>query len=159
MNALGNVLLTASIEQAEQDIGKLERMLRGMITSITKWVEDNLFAVIVTIILAILLYVIGKKVINWTLKLTRHALDRSNIEEGVSGFICALVKATLYFFLIIIIFGMLGLDTSSLVALISSAGLSIGLALKGTFGNFAGGLMILLTKYNNISSTNINENM
>ena len=146
MNALSTLLLTAGIDQAERDIGKLERMLKGMIMSISKWMEDNLFTVIFTIILAILVYVIGKKVINWTLKLTRHTLDKSSIEEGVSGFICALVKVTLYFFLIIIIFGMLGLDTSSLVALISSAGLSIGLALKGTFGNFAGGLMILLTK-------------
>lgn len=137
---------TDQVESAKEKLSTLEKMVNHMVTSVNQWIDDNLLETVITIVLAIIIYAIGQKVIKWSVKLTRHALDRSSVEEGASGFICAILKITLYFILFIMIAGMLGVDTNSFVALIGSAGLSVGLALKGTFSNFAGGLMILLTK-------------
>lgn len=142
-------VLTTGIDQSEtvrERLFDMNKMFKAMMDSFNDWVDTKMLSVVITIVFAILLYIVGRKVIKWTLKFTKGALDRSSIEEGATGFICAMVKITLYFILFIMLAGMLGINTSSLVALIGSAGLSVGLALKGTFSNFAGGLMILFTK-------------
>ena len=71
---------------------------------------------------------------------------RHNTEPSLASFVMSLVSVILTFFLIMSIVGILGINTSSLVALLASAGLAIGMALSGTLQNFAGGVMIMLFK-------------
>ena len=71
---------------------------------------------------------------------------RREPDPSLASFVMSLVSALLTFFLILAIVGILGINTSSLVALLASAGLAIGMALSGTLQNFAGGVMIMLFK-------------
>jgi small conductance mechanosensitive channel len=71
-------------------------------------------------------------------------LERKNVDASLSSFLKSLTNIVLNFILIIVVVGILGIETSSFVALFASAGVAIGMALSGTLQNFAGGVMILL---------------
>lgn len=98
------------------------------------------------LVIAFLIYFIGKKIIKWTLKVLTKFFDKSSMDEGVSKFILSLIKAVLYGILFICVVGKLGIPTSSFIALIGSAGVTVGLALQGSLSNFAGGILILILK-------------
>ncbi len=96
--------------------------------------------------IALLLYYLGTKIIKLVLKFTKKSFLKSNMEEGVSNFLFSIIKIALYFVLILTICQFLGLATSSVIALLGSAGLAVGLALQGSLANFAGGVLILIAK-------------
>lgn len=98
------------------------------------------------IVIAVILYYLGKKIIKITLKFLKKSFQKSNMEDGVAAFLLSVIKFALYFVLILIICQVLGLATSSVIALLGSAGLAVGLALQGSLANFAGGVLILLMK-------------
>ena len=98
------------------------------------------------IAIALFLYFIGTKIINFILKVTKRSFDKSQMEEGVSHFLFSIIKIALYFVLILTLCQVLGLATSSVIALLGSAGLAVGLALQGSLANFAGGVLILIAK-------------
>lgn len=100
----------------------------------------------VKVLLAFIIYIAGVKVIKLLRKLLRRFLDKSNVDEGVKQFLDSFAKAVLYFCLIIIICAWFGIPTASVVALLGSAGLAVGLALQGSLSNFAGGVLILVIK-------------
>ena len=76
----------------------------------------------------------------------RQFLERGKVEAGVVSFLSSFVKYALYFVLAMIILGQFGVTTSSVIAVLGSAGLTMGLALQGSLSNFAGGVLILLLK-------------
>lgn len=98
------------------------------------------------VLAAILIWIIGKKVIKLVLKITKRALERGRADEGVQSFLMSLLRFILYGVLIIILAGTVGIETGSVVALLASAGLAVGLALQGSLSNFAGGVLILILK-------------
>ncbi|MDD6207046.1 MAG: mechanosensitive ion channel family protein [Clostridiales bacterium] len=98
------------------------------------------------ILIALIVYFVGKKLIKWILKIMDLTLDRSGVDSGVVRFLHSLVKITLNVVLCFIVAGILGLETGSLVAVIGSAGLAVGLSLQGSLANLAGGVLILITK-------------
>lgn len=95
---------------------------------------------------ALLLYFLGTKLIKVILKFTKKSFEKSYMEEGVANFLFSIIKIVLYFVLILTICQFLGLATSSVIALLGSAGLAVGLALQGSLANFAGGVLILVAK-------------
>lgn len=114
-----------------------------------KYVSDhipNLITFGINIIVAIIIFFIGKKVIKLLRKLVRKSLIKANADTGAVQFIDSVVKFILYFILIVIIVGKFGVQASSLMAIVGSAGLALGLALQGSLANFAGGVLILLLK-------------
>ena len=98
------------------------------------------------LLLAIIIYFIGRKILKAILKMIEKSIKRSNMEASVAGFLMAVIRVILHGLLIILIIGMVGVDTSSLAALVGSAGLAVGLAIQGSLSNFAGGVLILLMK-------------
>ena len=96
------------------------------------------------IIAAIVIYLVGKFIIGKIIKLVRKLMQKKAIEPSLYSFLDSLLTICLYFLLIIAIVGVLGIETSSFVALFASAGVAVGLALSGTLQNFAGGVMILI---------------
>ena len=96
--------------------------------------------------IAVVVFIIGKFVIKRLYKWLRKILVHKGTDASLTSFVLSLVKITLYFILIISIVGILGIETSSFLALFASAGVAIGLALSGTLQNFAGGVLILLLK-------------
>lgn len=98
------------------------------------------------LLIAILVLYVGKFIIRRIFKTVRTVLINRDIDVSLTTFILSLVKILLYFILIITIIGILGIETSSFLALFASAGVAIGMALSGTLQNFAGGVLILLLK-------------
>ena len=98
------------------------------------------------LIVAVIVYIVGSFLIKWAKKLLLTMLERSKVDSSLHTFLTSLLNVILWFTLIIIIISILGIETSSFIALFASAGVAIGMALSGTLQNFAGGVMILLFK-------------
>lgn len=95
---------------------------------------------------ALVILVIGIKLVGYVVKFIKKALERGKVEAGVATFLCSLTKYALYFVLVLIILSNFGVTASSVIAVLGSAGLTVGLALQGSLSNFAGGVLILLLK-------------
>ena len=98
------------------------------------------------LLVAIIVYIIGSWMIKWLRKLFVKMLETSKVDTTLYSFLTSIVSVVLWFTLIIVIISILGIETSSFIALFASAGVAIGMALSGTLQNFAGGVMILLFK-------------
>ena len=98
------------------------------------------------IFIAILIFLVGRWIIRYIDKILNKVFVRKEVEVSLAGFIRSFVKGALYIVLIITLIKKVGVDTSSFVALLASAGVAIGMALSGTFQNFAGGILILLLR-------------
>lgn len=96
--------------------------------------------------IAILVFYVGKFIIRRLFTITATILHRRNVEQSLTTFVLSLIKILLYFILIITVIGILGINTSSFLAVFASVGVAIGMALSGTLQNFAGGVLILLLK-------------
>ena len=100
----------------------------------------------ITILIAIIVFAIGRRIVKFVLKILNKWMQRRQVEISVSKFIMSLSGFALNILLIFIVAGILGVGTSSIVALVGSAGLALGLALQGSLSNLAGGVLILLLK-------------
>lgn len=139
MHFVYSALLADVIDNSFLEIFNLDSIKGGILT--------YGFAFIKTIVLTILYVFIGKKLINFILKILNKYFEKSSLEVSVTGFLSTFVKAALYIILItIIVVEVIGIQSSTVIALLGSAGLSIGLALQGGLSNFAGGVLILLLK-------------
>ena len=98
------------------------------------------------ILLAIVVFLVGRWIVRRLNKLLAKILEKRHVEASLSTFVKSLVNITFSLLLIIVVIGVLGIETSSFIALFASAGVAIGMALSGTLQNFAGGVMILLFK-------------
>ena len=96
------------------------------------------------LIVAAIVYFIGRYLIKLIIKLFTKMLEKSKVDTTLYTFLCSIINVVCWFVLIIIIVGILGIETSSFIALFASAGVAVGMALSGTLQNFAGGVMILL---------------
>lgn len=149
-----NDTLVEQLTETVQDTSAVNSMVMGVkklaTTPVSDWlpdlVKDYLVPFGIKLAAAIVVLLLGR----WVIKLIKKALDkvmvRRKVEPSLSSFLMSLVSVLLSFFLILAIIGILGINTSSLVALLASAGLAIGMALSGTLQNFAGGVMIMLFK-------------
>lgn len=98
------------------------------------------------VVLAILIYGVSMKLIKWIVKLVRRTMERHDVDTGVVQFLSAIVRYGLYIIMIMTILSLFGVATTSVVAVLGSAGVAIGLALQGSLSNFAGGVLILILK-------------
>lgn len=92
---------------------------------------------------ALVMLFLGFKVIRIVMKLVAKSFSKSKLDQGILGFLDNAVSVLLKFMLIISVLMYLGVPAASFVAILTSAGLAVGLALQGSLSNFAGGLMIL----------------
>lgn len=106
----------------------------------------NLIDFLFGVLLALIVFAIGSKLIKWVRKIVRKSLNKANADKGVEQFIDSLLKFGLYAVLLFSIGKNFGLDTTTVAALLASGGVAIGLALQGSLSNFAGGVLILLLK-------------
>lgn len=100
----------------------------------------------IRIVAAIAVFYIGKFIIKRVHSLLRKILIRRDVDKSLGTFLLSFLKITLMFLLIVTVIGVLGIETSSFIAIFASAGVAIGMALSGTLQNFAGGVLILLLK-------------
>ncbi|MCR5666161.1 MAG: mechanosensitive ion channel [Eubacterium sp.] len=118
-------------------------------SSIQNWFAENsqgIVNLIVKIIIAIIVILIAIRVIRFVRKLIRKAMEKAGFEKGVVQFLDSTIKIVLYIILFLAVINQFGVQTTSIVAILGSAGLTIGLALQGSLSNFAGGVLILVLK-------------
>lgn len=134
------ILLDGSTQAEEviKEANKLIEAINGFLPKVLQFAVD--------ILIAIIIFIVGKLVIKYALKLFDRFTKKANIEISVSKFLNSLLKATLYIVLVVIICGQVGIETTSFVAVIGSAGLAFGLAIQGSLSNLAGGVLILALK-------------
>lgn len=125
------------------EMGKLDKLLSSeTVDSLIKALID--FGLKLAV--AILVFIVGKFVIKRLHGWVRKLMSHKGADASLTSFVLSLIKITLYFILIITVIGIIGIETSSFLALFASAGVAVGLALSGTLQNFAGGVLILLLK-------------
>lgn len=117
-------------------------------TPISEWlpelVRQYLVPLGIKLIVALVVLILGRWVIKWVKRWMMKFMQHKRADATVCSFIASLVSVVLTFVLIILIISILGINTSSLVAILASAGLAVGMALSGTLQNFAGGVIIIL---------------
>lgn len=118
----------------------------GVVVTYFKNILPDLLSFLIQLVIAVVILLVGIKVIGVIVKMLRKTMEKGNTETGVITFLCSLVKYALYFVLCMIILSQFGVTTGSVVAVLGSAGLTVGLALQGSLQNFAGGVLILLLK-------------
>ena len=116
--------------------------LGSLVTSLS----SQLISLGLRILAAILIFYVGKFIINKIYSVARAIMVRKDFDRSLISFLLSFIRITLLFLLIITVIGVLGIETSSFIAIFASAGVAIGMALSGTLQNFAGGVLILLLK-------------
>lgn len=109
-------------------------------------IGEYCFQLCKNLVVAALVFIIGKWFVKHLVKLIEKLLKKKKVDISLHSFLMSITEVTLYFVLAIIIISILGIETSSFIALFASAGMAIGMALSGTLQNFAGGVMILIFK-------------
>ena len=130
--------LTEQVEEAKLKLTYWDELLKNL--------GDKAVSFGLSILAAVIAAFIGKKLINFIIRLLKKSFERTSVDEGVSKFLISMIRVLLYVVLIMTVISILGIQTTSFAAIIGSAGVTIGLAFQGSLSNFAGGVLILLLK-------------
>ena len=130
--------LISLVELPAVSVSRLDRLLDKLL--------DGSILIGQRILVALVVFIIGRYVVKLLNRLFRHMLERGTIDPGVQSFLRSLVNIILLVLLVLSVVGALGINTTSLAALLASAGVAIGMALSGNLQNVAGGIVILLFK-------------
>lgn len=96
------------------------------------------------ILLALIAYIIGKWIIGKILNILKNTRGITKLEPTVQSFILSLAKVVLYVVLAVSIIGILGIPMASVITVLASAGVAVGMAMQGSLSNFAGGIMLMI---------------
>ena len=158
MQAGGNIMAVASgvtnvTDESVSDVidsaAEATNEAAQEVNQFVQLVQDNIPNIIgfgIKVILALVFFFLGSKVIKWLRKIAGRSFERTNVDAGVAQFVDSMLKFGLYALLIFMIATNFGIESSSIAALIATAGVAVGLALQGSLSNFAGGILILLLK-------------
>jgi small conductance mechanosensitive channel len=112
--------------------------------SILSYLEQAIQLYAVDIVLALVILVLGRLAVRWITGLLKRVLTKRGTDATLSTFVANLAKGILLAVVVIAALGQLGIETTSLVAIVGAAGLAIGLALQGSLSNFAAGVMLIV---------------
>lgn len=122
-----------------------EETLKG----IERW-SDKVIDMIIQygpkILLAIVVLIVGFIIVNSLVKISRKLMGKRKVDKSLQAFVISLINVGLKALVLISVADMIGIETTSFVAIIGAAGLAVGLALQGTLQNFAGGVLVLMFK-------------
>lgn len=143
-----------NIPETEEAVTNINTAAMDMIATVTSTPIEKLISKVVSvttsvglkILLAIVVYIVGRWLIKHVSNLCSKVFEKRKLDVSLSKFIVSLISITLSMCLILTTVGILGIDTTSFIAIFASAGLAIGMALSGTLQNFAGGVMILFLR-------------
>lgn len=130
---------------------ELEKNVELITKDIKSYIPDNIVEIVASyafsLLMALLIFVIGKWAVNKIVKLLGKVLRKvKGMDETLIKFLENIVYYALMIVVILTALGKLGVETTSFLAILGAAGLAIGLALKDSLGNFASGVMIILFK-------------
>lgn len=126
------VYLTAALEVDTEEVSSFLNTLKGL----------SLSSILKLVLLAVVLVILVKLLLGMFSRL----LEKSKVDKSLHGFLKTSVQIVLWFVAVMILAGSLHIDVTSLIALLSVAGLALSLAIQGALSNLAGGIVILVTK-------------
>lgn len=118
----------------------------GILKNFFEELPDRALRLGLRVLLAILCFVVGVQLIKLIRKLVKKSMTRAGAEVGAVQFMDSFLKAALYVILILMLASSFGVEAASIVALLGSAGVAVGLAVQGSLSNLAGGVLILILK-------------
>lgn len=143
------LIASADAENAAEVVSEELDQVKEQANVFVKYVQDSVPGLIsfgLKLAGTILILFIGLKIIKVLRSIVRKSFERAGVDRGVIQFLDSLLKYMLYVVLVMIIVGRYGVASSSIVAVVGSAGLAIGMALQGSLSNLAGGVIILVVK-------------
>lgn len=115
-----------------------------------KFFEETILPAVVkfggNLLVCLLIYLIGSRIIKVIRKLVKKSLERAGVDKGICQFLDSMLKFGLYIVMILMVIGRFGFQATSIIAILGSAGVAVGLALQGSLSNLAGGVLILVLK-------------
>ena len=138
MGISDGLLLLTELPSDAVDMGAL----RSMLEKAGPWLLSLCWKLLV----ALIVFLIGKKVIGFIRRFASRSFERAGVEAGASKFLKSLIEVCLYGILVFMIAGQLGMNTASLVTILGTASLALSLSLQGSLQNFAGGVLLLIVK-------------
>ena len=107
---------------------------------------EGALVVALKVVAALAIYYLGRWIVRRVMRILDRVYENRSVEPSLRSFLSGVVKTVMYVVVVLVVVQVLGINTTSLVAMLASAGLAIGMALSGTLQNFAGGVMILLLR-------------
>lgn len=107
---------------------------------------DGIISIFPTLIFAAIILAAGNMLTKITLKIMQSGLERGKIDKTVHSFLNSLVSIVLKLFTVVIVLSVIGIPMTSIITVIGTVGVAIGLALQSSLSNIAGGFIILFTK-------------
>lgn len=127
------------------DINEIEKQT-GVIEKFLEELPEKAFHLGLRVVLAALAFLIGVQVIKLIRHILKKALNRGRVDDSAVSFIDSFVKFGMYFVLVLTIASSLGVDAASILAILGSASVAIGLAIQGSLSNLAGGVLLLVLR-------------
>lgn len=148
LNIFSNIIAGSgnSGEQTADTSAGFDALESLSISDLTTDVASKVVNFVISLAVAVVVFYVGKWIISRLYKFTHNILTKRKVDPSLSTFILSLIRILLYFILIVTVIGIIGIETSSFLAIFASAGVAIGMALSGTLQNFAGGVLILFLK-------------
>lgn len=135
---LVNLLAVEGVEEAEKSVDRVSDMINSI------W--GSFVGKLPTIIIAIVILALGMIISKIVLKIMGKAMDKSKLDVTISRFAQSAAKIVFNVFVIIIVLTFLGVPMDSIIAVVATAGVAVGLALQNSLSNLAGGFLILIEK-------------
>lgn len=98
------------------------------------------------VLLALLCLFVGLKLVKWLMKWIRRSFEKTKLDATVASFLSSIINIVLYALVFITVVSIMGIQVTSFVTLLGTAGVTVGLAVQGSLANFAGGVLILILK-------------
>lgn len=124
--------------QELQKPGKIKEIIDGWLPHISNFV--------VVLLLALVIWFVGKRLIKLVIRIADRSFEKVGMDVSVKKFLNSMMRAVLYAILVFTIAELIGFPESSIIALLGSGGLAIGLAMQGSLSNFAGGVLLLMLR-------------
>ena len=139
--------IPAALPDSVPTVGQEMSMLRSLpFDELMSKLVTSMVTFAINLAIAIVIFYVGRLIINRLYNFVSGIFVKRRLDRSLATFVLSMVRIVLYFILIVIVIGTLGVETSSFIAIFASAGVAIGMALSGTLQNFAGGVLILLLK-------------
>lgn len=142
----------ADFEEQERGVDHLEQEVQQAVNTLDNYRQyftdymPELTKFGLKVVAAILIFIGGRKVIQWIIYLIKASMEKASVDKGVVQFIGSLLRVCLYILLVFTIATHFGVKESSVAALLGTAGVTVGLALQGGLANIAGGVLLLTFK-------------
>ena len=138
---------SAAAAAAGDVIEEMEELIKpGVLKTFLSALPEKAMNLGSRVLLAVLVFLIGVQLIKLIRSIIRKSMKRANVEVGAVQFVDSFLKAAMYIILVLTIASSFGLDAASIVAVLGSAGVAIGLAVQGSLSNLAGGVLLLILK-------------